>query len=617
MIFIKSLKWSNWFSYGLDNFIDFDDSTLIQIMGLNGAGKTSIPLIIEEVLYGKNSKGIKKQSLPNRYLDDVTLYAELVFNKDFDKYIVTLTRKSTLKLKLEKNGIDISAHTSTNTYKIIQDILGMDFKTFTQLIYQSSKSNLEFLTATDTNRKKFLISLFNLDKYIKIHEIFKKVYTDLTLEISTVTGKLTTLESWIKKHEKMDFTIKPTIEIPKVDSELIDKLGELKSKVNNIIKTNIDINKNNQYKELLATLDTTVLSSTINTDTISTKPILISNKNKLNNDKISNNTLISSSKATILKYSTLGNVCHTCSQEIPDTLKENIIRVENDNINHFSIINDKIDKDIELINKELADIYIVEEDIRYKDKVSAEFVRLSNLIDKGLQTETLNEKSLKDEINTITDRINSLNKDINTISLANEKISSHNSRVEVVKEQLKDYKSQICILELECNKYNDTLNKVNIIKKAFGTTGLLNYKVEYLTKDLENQINVYLSELSSGRFQLLFVLDGEKLNIKIVDNGKHIDIEELSAGELARINASTLLAIRKLMSAISSTKINLLFLDEILGVLDADGKEKLIEVLSKEKELNTLLVSHEFSHALIPKILIVRENEISRIEDDR
>ena len=83
MITIKNLKWSNWFSYGDNNYIDFEQPVL-QIMGKNGAGKTSIPLILQEVFYGKNSKGKKKAALPNRYIDKPTLSAECIFEDDYD-----------------------------------------------------------------------------------------------------------------------------------------------------------------------------------------------------------------------------------------------------------------------------------------------------------------------------------------------------------------------------------------------------------------------------------------------------------------------------------------------------------------------------------------------------
>ena len=135
-----------------------------------------------------------------------------------------------------------------------------------------------------------------------------------------------------------------------------------------------------------------------------------------------------------------------------------------------------------------------------------------------------------------------------------------------------------------------------------------------MVKDLEELVNVYLAELSDGRFQLTFKIASDKLNVIITDNGKDIEILALSNGELARVNTATLLAIRKLMQQLSSTKINLLILDETVDALDVDGKEKLVEVLLKEEHLNTFLVSHGFSHPLLDKLNVVKENNISRIE---
>ena len=126
--------------------------------------------------------------------------------------------------------------------------------------------------------------------------------------------------------------------------------------------------------------------------------------------------------------------------------------------------------------------------------------------------------------------------------------------------------------------------------------------------------NSYLAELSDGRFELLFVLVNDKLNVVIVDNGKEIDITALSAGELCRVTTATLLAIRKLMQTLSNSRTNLLVLDETVENLDAEGKEKLIEVLLKEENLNTFLISHGFSHPLLEKIQVVKEQNISRIE---
>ena len=61
MITLQKLKWSNCFSYGADNELDLQNTTVTQLIGTNGMGKSSIPLIIEEALYNKTLKELKKR----------------------------------------------------------------------------------------------------------------------------------------------------------------------------------------------------------------------------------------------------------------------------------------------------------------------------------------------------------------------------------------------------------------------------------------------------------------------------------------------------------------------------------------------------------------------------
>jgi ABC-type sugar transport system ATPase subunit len=79
------------------------------------------------------------------------------------------------------------------------------------------------------------------------------------------------------------------------------------------------------------------------------------------------------------------------------------------------------------------------------------------------------------------------------------------------------------------------------------------------------------------------------------------------------VNVATLLAIRKMMNSISKTQINILFLDEAINVLAEHGRDCLIEVLLKEEGLNTFLVSHGWSHPLLAKVLITKQDGISRL----
>jgi exonuclease SbcC len=152
------------------------------------------------------------------------------------------------------------------------------------------------------------------------------------------------------------------------------------------------------------------------------------------------------------------------------------------------------------------------------------------------------------------------------------------------------------------------------LKKAFSTSGIVAFKLESLTKELETTINYYLSILSDGQFQVEFSLDKEKLNINVINNGVSAPIETMSGSEFSRIQTSILLAIRNLLSKLGGNSINLLFLDEITGVLDDEGKEKLIEVLQREDNLNVFLISHDFTHPLIDKISINKIDNISSIQ---
>ena len=193
-------------------------------------------------------------------------------------------------------------------------------------------------------------------------------------------------------------------------------------------------------------------------------------------------------------------------------------------------------------------------------------------------------------------------------------ISAHNSKVDVVKQQLDNFKKDLHEKNIDLMEKENLGTILELLKKTFGTNGLVSYKIESSVKELERKINEYLSELAY--FQLYFKLSGERLNIEILDEfGNVMSMSNLSSGEKARTNIATILAIRAILSSLTNTKINLLFLDEITGSLDAEGKEKLSEILLQEN-LNTFFISHEWTHPLVPQINIIKEHQISRIEND-
>ena len=79
---LKTLSFSNLFSYGKDNIIHFDANRITQLTAPNGSGKSSIALILQEVLFNKNIKGIKKADIINKWGKTKNWWAELNFAVD-------------------------------------------------------------------------------------------------------------------------------------------------------------------------------------------------------------------------------------------------------------------------------------------------------------------------------------------------------------------------------------------------------------------------------------------------------------------------------------------------------------------------------------------------------
>ena len=254
MIILQKLTWDNCFSYGKGNEVNLADSTLTQLIGTNGVGKSSIPLILEEVLFNKNSKNVKKADIANRYINN-GYDISLDFSVDADNYTIEVHRRATLKCKLTKNGEDISSHTASNTYKTLGEILGIDFKTFTQLVYQNTNTSLQFLTATDTNRKKFLIDLLKLDDYVAFFETFKEGVRESTQQVTALGSKVDTIVKWLNDNKLESIELLPKMNLPKISEEDEQRLRQLQLDFENISEKNRKINDNNKLIEQLRSID--------------------------------------------------------------------------------------------------------------------------------------------------------------------------------------------------------------------------------------------------------------------------------------------------------------------------------------------------------------------------
>ena len=597
MITLKRLQWDNCFSYGQDNDLLLDDNSVTQIIGTNGMGKSSIPLIIEEALYNKNSKGIKKADIPNRYINDGYKIV-LTFTKDDDVYSVNINRKTNIKVKLEKNGEDISSHTATNTYKTIQDIIGVDFKTFSQLVYQNTNASLQFLTATDTNRKKFLIDLLHLENYVELFDIFKEASRLVSSEITGLQAKIDTIEKWLVDNKLSDTTILPMLDL-EIDTEEDEKaLRFLQKEIENISEKNKKISKNNHFKEAL---------QQINIQEAQNCGIeAVQSYDHLQAELGEHKATLTGSQRLIAKLNKLGDHCPTCEQDVDPEFINSLKDLEARKLVEAEEKSGEIEREIKRIKESNTEF----ERCR---KIERDWVDLFRSIDKSLPDVPLDKGELEGKLEDVRANLLLAKEQLSSTARENERRTKQNTRIQVIQEQTDGFTNEREQVSAVLDKQKALVSNLEILKKAFSTNGLLAYKIENLVKELEELANTYLGELSDGRFTLEFVVSNDKLNVQVTDNGKIVDILALSSGELARVNTATLIAIRKLMSSISKSRLNILFLDEVIAVLDDAGREKLVEVLLGE-DLNTYVVSHGWTHPLLEKIEVVKDGNVSKLE---
>lgn len=603
---LHRLQFSNLFSYGLHNELSLDKNRITQLTAVNGSGKSSLALIIQELLYSKNIKGIKKGDLLNRWSKDKTWEGTLEFTAHNKLYSVSVVRTgAATKVKLLENGTDISEHKVLDTYKKIQEILGLDFEIFSQLTYQSSTDLLDFLKATDTNRKKFLINLFNLERYIEIGEIIKSKVSNLEKELLKLQGEAKSVDDFLT-----GVTIPETLNerpVPSVDVAASVRIAEIQREIANITETCKRIDKNNM---LIAEQESLQFSFTLQQPM---PPDCIEDHHAILKEIIVQDNELKNIKRELANLK-INDKCSACGQPI-DT--SHLVKLQAE-------LQTKIDaKTLKLFDSKnqaaawWSEIEQYETELKHYNanlQKIQRFEQLTQLIDKTLSKTYPDHNLLLSEQTTLSAQVQAETQAQNDAIAHNKRVSAHNAKVEALIEQKNEFLIRQDTLKADIVGKSNQINYLNILKKAFSTSGIVAFKLENLTKELETTINYYLSTLSDGQFQVEFALDKEKLNINVINNGVSAPIETVSGGEFSRIQTSILLAIRNLLSKLGGSSINLLFLDEITGVLDEEGKEKLVEVLQREQDLNVFLISHDFTHPLIDKISIVKNNNISSIQ---
>lgn len=259
---IKWVKWSNFLSYGPDNYFDF--TTLQGLVLLNGepankSGKSTFAYdLLHFLLFGKTNTNKAKNlgELFNNYLPETrTINVEGCINIDGEDFIIrrTLTRPAQGKktktvtnkveyYKLSDNGTEEvlpednnQGESTTATTKLIKEALGNE-SDFDLIISANAKDLDNIISLTETEKGRLLSRWIGLslieDKDIKAREKWNKeisvgrysdMYnqTQLETDIEELTATLTHNVAQIEAYNNQIDTLNKSIEEYQQSKELL------------------------------------------------------------------------------------------------------------------------------------------------------------------------------------------------------------------------------------------------------------------------------------------------------------------------------------------------------------------------------------------------------------
>jgi DNA repair protein SbcC/Rad50 len=174
-------------------------------------------------------------------------------------------------------------------------------------------------------------------------------------------------------------------------------------------------------------------------------------------------------------------------------------------------------------------------------------------------------------------------------------------RVEVIKDQKKRQAEQSEKREAIARQ----VGHLKTLERAFGKDGIPALLIEQALPNIENQANEVLDRLSDGQMSVRFITQRDYKDKKRTDKKETLDIlisdaagareyELFSGGEAFRINFAIRLALSRVLSQRAGKRLQMLVIDEGFGSQDAEGRQRLIEVINLVREdfARILVITH-------------------------
>jgi len=546
MITFETISWRNFLSTGQQpTTINLNKNKTTLIIGSNGAGKSTVLDALCFSLYNKPFRKINRPQLINS-VNDRDVLVEVNFSVGKTKWKIERGIKPNI-FKIYRDGKELDQKASAIDQQkwLEQNVLKMDFRSFTQVVILGSSTFVPFMQLSAANRREVIEDLLDIKIFSSMNTVIKEKIRSIKDDIKVLELKKESLLDKVKMQEEF---------IEELENRGKDNIKEKEEKISQLLAEennwmNVNEDKNKEVELLQKNLE----KYTGATDKL----------RKLGNlkGKISNKV---STITNEHKFFTENTVCPTCTQSIEETFR----------INRIKDAQDKA-KELQSGYKEL------EEAIKEEEERERQFTTLSKEISQltnGISQNNIRISGLQKQIRNLEHEIQVLTENLANRNTEHEKLESFKDNLKTTYDELASKKDTINYYDFSYSLLKDGGVKTKIIKK-------------YLPL-INQQVNRYLQMMD---FYINFTLD-EEFN-ETVQSPIHEDFSysSFSEGEKQRIDLALLFTWREVARMKNSVNTNLMVLDEVFdSSLDSTGTEEFLKIIRYVvKDANIFVISHK------------------------
>ena len=546
MILFEKVRWKNFLSTGNQySEINFQSHATTLIVGDNGTGKSTVLDALTFSLFGKPFRKINKGQLINA-TNEKDCSVEVEFSIGTISWRVSRGIKpNTFEIYRDDKLLDQSHNANDQQKWLEQNVLKMNYKSFTQIVVLGSSTFVPFMQLTATNRREVIEDLLDIKIFSSMNNIIrdkirveKECINTLDLKKESLTDKVEMQEKFMSEIESQG---KERIEVKRKKQDgLSDEICILTMKNEGLEDDVYGLTE--KQKELIGAGDKLV---------------------ELNNYR----GKISQKVASITKehkFFTQNTVCPTCTQSIDESFRIN-----------------KIDDAQTRATELRSGFQKLEDAIKTEQERERHFTNLAQEITKLTHGISKNNTS----VSACQRQVRELESEIQTLTSQLENRNTEHDKLEKFKQNLQETYDELVTRKEKIKYYNFTYDllkdggvKTKIIKK-------------YLPL-INQQVNRYLQMMD---FYINFTLD-EEFN-ETIQSPIHEDFSyaSFSEGEKQRIDLALLFTWREVAKFKNSVSTNLMILDEVFdSSLDGQGTEEFLKIIRYViEDANIFVISHK------------------------